>query len=496
MKLLQTLGIAVLALAAVSVVNAQTWTPVQNVPNIGAGAMALMTDGTVIVHDESGNGGTWGNWWRLTPDSSGNYATGTWTQIATMPSGYGPLYFSSAVLQDSRYIVEGGEYNNGGDAWTKLGAIYNNVTNSWASVTPPSGWNSIGDSPSAILTNGTYMQTSCCDEPPQAALLNPSTLTWTSTGSGKFDIYDEEGMTLMPSGMLLDVDAYVFAYNSAGKNYETYNPSTGAWTSDGSTPEQYWDSAANCGGEGSASYELGPAVLMPNGTIFQTGANRCAAGHNGSYNVSTGTWTEAPDFPGSFDIADGPAALEVNGNVLMFASPGIYNTGGQMFEWNGSTLTEVANPPNGSGDSSYYGHMLMLPSGQIMFTDFSNDVELWNSAGSPYSGWSPTILLPNLTLTHGTTIVLNGFNFFGASQNNAYGDDFQDATNYPIVRFTNVASGAVVYGRTHDHSAMPVGYHGPCYTHLDIPSNIQTGATNMQVIVNGIASSNFRIVIN
>ena len=65
----------------------------------------------------------------------------------------------------------------------------------------------------------------------------------------------------------------------------------------------------------------------------------------------------------------------------MFASPGFGGAGGQMFEWNGSALTDVANPPNGPGDSSYYGHLLMLPTGQIMFTDFSNDVELFNSAG-------------------------------------------------------------------------------------------------------------------
>ena len=49
---------------------------------------------------------------------------------------------------------------------------------------------------------------------------------------------------------MLDVDAYVFQYNSSGKNYETYNPTTGAWTSQGNTPVQFWDSAANCGGSG------------------------------------------------------------------------------------------------------------------------------------------------------------------------------------------------------------------------------------------------------
>ena len=180
----------------------------------------------------------------------------------------------------------------------------------------------------------------------------------------------------------------------------------------------------------------------------------------------------------------------------MFASPGFGDTGGQMFEWNGSSLTDAPNPPNGSGDSSYYGHLLMLPTGQIMFTDFSNDVELFNSAGSPYTGWNPTLLLSSLVFQHGTTVKLNGTNFNGATQNNAYGDDFQDATNYPIVRFTNVATGHVFYGKTHGHSTMAVGYHGPTYTYVDIPSNIETGTTKLQVIVNGIASQNYQIGIN
>lgn len=497
MKLLRIFAIATIAVcAATTAASAQSWSAVQNVPNIGAGAMALLTNGCVLMHDESGNPGTWGNWWTLCPSLSGSYANGTWTQVATMPSGYGPLYFGSAVLQDGRYIVEGGEYNNGNDAWTDMGAIYNPVTNTWASVTPPSGWSNIGDSPSVILVNGTYMQSSCCDQPPAAALLNATNLTWTSTGSGKFDVYDEEGMTLLPGGSVIDVDAYVFQYNGSGKNWETYNPSTGAWTSQGSTPEQYWDSAANCGGSARASYELGPAVLMPNGTLLQTGANSCAAGHNGVYTVSSNSWTEAPDFPGSFDIADGPAALEVNGNVLMFASPGIYQTGGQMFEWNGSTLNEVPNPPNAPTDSSYYGHMLMLPTGQIMFTDFSNDVELFNSAGSQYTGWTPTVLLPFTSFQVGQTYVLMGSKFNGASQNNAYGDDFQDATNYPLVRFTSNSTGNVYYARTHDHSSMQVGYPGPTYTHVDIPATMPTGGYKMQIVVNGIASQNYPVGIN
>jgi hypothetical protein len=497
MKLLRMLVIATIVVCAATAAVAQSqWTPVQGVPNIGAGAVALLTDGRVLVHDESGNPGTYQNWYTLTPDANGHYDTGTWTQVASTSSTYGPLYFGSAVLPDGRYIVEGGEYNNGSGSETNKGAIYDPVANTWTSVTPPSGWSRIGDAASVVLANGTFMLGSCCDTPPKTALLNPSNLTWTTTGTGKFDVYDEEGLTLLPGGTVLDVDAYVFDYQASGKNWETYNPSTGAWTSQGSTPGQYWDSAANCGGSGSASYEEGPAVLMPNGTVFQTGANRCAAGHTGVYSVSGNSWTAGPDFPNGLDIADGPAALETNGKVLMMASPGIFNTPATFLEWDGSSLNVIPGPPNSSVDTSYYGHMLMLPTGQILFTDFSNDVELFTPTGSNYTGWQPSALIPNLVFNRSQTYRLAGFKFNGVSQNNAYGDDFQDATNYPIVRLTNVSTGHVFYARTHDHSTMAVGYTGPAYTHVDIPSNMETGATNLQIVVNGIASQNYVIAIN
>ena len=495
MKPLRMLGFAAVLLCA-AFVNAQSpWTPVNNVPNIGAGSVALLTDGRVLVHDESGNNGTWGNWWTLTPDINGNYATGTWTQVATMPSNYGPLYFGSAVLPDGRYIVEGGEYNFGRGAETKLGAIYDPVANTWTPVNPPSGWNNIGDGIATVLTNGTYMQGSCCNNPPTAALLDASTLTWTSTGTGKFDIYSEEGMTLLPGGMVIDVDTYVNKYQSNGMNYETYNPNTGAWTSQGNTPVQLWDSAANCGGQSKASFELGPAVLRPDGTVYSTGANSCAAGHTAIYTVSSASWTAGPDFPGTLDIADGPAALLPDGNVLMMTSPGVYQTGAVFFEWNGSTLNQVQGVPNASGDSSFYGHMLVLPTGQVLFTDFSNDVELYTSTGSPYPGLAPSALLTSAVLSRGSTILLFGYKFNGASQTNAYGDDFQDATNYPIVRITNKATGHVFYSRTHGHNTMAVGYPGPAYTHVDIPANMETGVSYLEVVANGIASPKYQIGI-
>ena len=179
----------------------------------------------------------------------------------------------------------------------------------------------------------------------------------------------------------------------------------------------------------------------------------------------------------------------------MMASPGIFQPGSVFFEWDGSSLNQVSGPPNAPNVSSFQGHLLALPTGQILYTDYTTDVELFTPTGSNYSGWNATVLLNHTVFSRGQSFVLNGFKFNGVSQNNAYGDDYQDATNYPIVRFTNINTGHVFYARTHDHSALPVGYTGPCYTHVDIPATMETGGTYLQVVVNGIPSQNYMIGI-
>src|ERR1035438_10343605 len=81
--------------------TASPWTPLKSPPPIGTpGTMLLESDGTVLVHDEPDNNTTGGTnaWYKLTPDSNGSYIDGTWSQIASMPAAYMPLYFASAIL--------------------------------------------------------------------------------------------------------------------------------------------------------------------------------------------------------------------------------------------------------------------------------------------------------------------------------------------------------------------------------------------------------------
>jgi hypothetical protein len=256
---------------------------------------------------------------------------------------------------------------------------------------------------------------------------------------------------------------------------------------------QLWDSSAACGGEKVASFELGPGVLRPDGTVFYTGSNSCvaplfASGNTAIYNSRNGKWKAGPAFPGGVDIADGPAALEPNGNVLMMASPGFGNIPSVFFEWDGRELEQVSGIPNGPIDSSFFGNMLVLPTGQILLTDFSNDIEIYTPRPGHGEEWAPVVLNCPSVIKRGASYQISGLRFNGMSQGAAYGDDVQAATNYPLVRITNLETGHVSYSRTHDHSSMAVASDEVVSTYFDVPAVQEPGFSKLEVVANGIPS--------
>jgi hypothetical protein len=468
----------------VGATSGSPWLPLTNPVPINPGAMILLTDGTVLVQDQGSKNNGSSQWWRFSPDSTGSYADGTWTQVASLPSQYAPLYFASAVLPDGRVIIEGGEYNKGKLVWTNLGAIYDPVANTWTLVKHPKGseWSRIGDAPSTVLANGQFMVgASGYSGTTAEAILNATTLKWKATGSGKADGNGEEGWSLLPNGDVLTVDT---TDESPPQNTEIYNPSTGAWTSAGTTPTELID------GDG----EVGPELLMPTGSVLATGAT----GANALYNTATGTWSPAPSFPVinglQYDIADGPGAVLPDGNVLLDASPGDYTPPAHFFLFDGTTLTQIADAPNAVNQASNYGYMLVLPTGQVLFNDRIGDMELYSDGGAPHAAWLPKVTSVPTTLTPGTAYTLSGKQLGGLTQASAYGDDFQNATNYPLVRLTNT-SGVVVYARTVGMTKMSVAPGVKSSVQFTLPSGIASGPWSLEVVANGIASAPVQVTV-
>jgi hypothetical protein len=473
-----SLAVTILLFALSGVSLAQKLTQLVHPAPDGAYVEFLLTDGTVVVQGQNCS-----DFWRLTPDVSGSYVKGAWKQIASLPSGYVPYATAGAVLADGRLLVSGGEYSGCGGQFTltNQSAIYDPKTNKWTMVAPPKGWYDIGDSPATVLPNGQFLMGRKTNK--DMAALDPTTLKWTTIkATGKSDFNAEEGWTLMPDGTVLTYDV------KNNPNSEIYDPSSKTWTSGGKTVADLQGPPV----EGCLKYgnnhtycppgEVGPGILRPDGTVFATGALHLGAstGHTAVYTPAKsgkGTWAAGPDFPNGDAAGDSYAALLTNGNALVLGNSGT------MYEFDGSKLK-----PTTVG----FGSLIVMPTGEVLVAGSY----AYTSTGKYKSAWAPKITSFPATVTRGSTYKISGTQFNGLSQAVSFGDEFESATNYPIVRITNQSSGHVFYAKTHDHSSMGVATGTTTVsTNFDVPAGMETGASSLVVVANGIPSKAVSITV-
>jgi Kelch motif len=477
-KLLFAVTVLLFAISSASL--AQNLQNLVHQPPDGAGIGFLLTDGSAIFQ-----GNNLSDWWKLTPDAFGSYVKGTWSQIASLPSGYDPLYFASAVLADGRLVIVGGEYDSYNFVLTNKAAIYDPKKNTWTALGHPKGWGYIGDSPSVVLPDGKFMVGRKLDK--RMAVLDPATLKWTEVGSaGKSDFNAEEGWTLMPDGSVLTFDV------KRAPHSEKYISSMGKWVTAGSTiVDLHSPYEGGCirypGGCYPAPGEVGPGILRPDGTVFATGsgsnggsgAGHTAVYHPGKKSTDPGKWTAGPDFPNDDNAGDSFAALLTNGRVLVLGHSGI------LYEFDGTKLTP--GPFVGFGTS-----LMVLPTGQVIVAG----AQVYTSSGKPSPAWAPSITSYPHSIAKGSTYKISGKQFNGLSQAAAFGDEDETATNYPLLRITNHASGHVFYAKTHDHSTMAVATGSAIVsTNFDVPAEMETGASSLVVVANGISSKAVSVMV-
>ena len=446
----------------------------------------LLTDATVLVQGDavSLTGATVSAWYKLTPDAFGSYVHGSWSQVASLPAGYVPYAFASAVLADGRVVIVGGEYNQGLFTLNNQGAVYDPQLDQWTLLSPPAGWDYIGDAPSVVLPDGRFLVGRKLDE--QMAVLDPATLTWTALASAnKSDFNSEEGWTLMPDGS-------VFTYDVKNAPHaERYVPAAQQWFSNGNTIVDLHSptdtpNGIHYGPGGSLIYfppgEVGPGMLMPDGSVFASGTH-IGIYHPGTDFQALGSWSAGPDFPAGENNGDTGATLLPSGHVLL---QGLKS--GQLYEFDGVTLTAALNVKGIV--------LLTLPDGNALIYGPSGP-GIYQPQGQAQAAWAPTVLNFPAAVTRGSSYTIDGTQFNGLSQGASFGDELETATNYPLVRLTNVASGHVMYARTHDHSTMGVATRSALVsTHFDVPLNAEPGATRLEVVANGIASTAVTITVN
>jgi hypothetical protein len=192
-----------------------------------------------------------------------------------------------------------------------------------------------------------------------------------------------------------------------------------------------------------------------------------------------GTWAPGPDFPNGDAAGDSFAVLLPSGRVL------VEGNSGRLYEFDGTNFTptlSVGAVP-----------LILLPTGQVLV----GGSQVYSSPGSGLQVWEPIVTNVPTSVTRGHTYRVIGRQFNGFSQAAAYGDEEETATNYPLVRIVNNATGHVFYARTHDHNTMAVQTKSvPTFTNFDVSANMETGPSKLYVVANSLASNPVSITVN
>jgi hypothetical protein len=236
--------------------------------------------------------------------------------------------------------------------------------------------------------------------------------------------------------------------------------------------------------------------------------------------TASGPWTAGPDFPNMQGAGDSFASLLPNGKVLVEANPpgitddplaraqtrfeSIKNHAGHpvaaavttcpvgntwsFYEFDGTNLI----PEPQANFCGIQGATLLLPTGEVML----NGQEVYKSTGFFENAWRPTIQTAPIDVAPGGSYEIFGTQFNGLSQANAFGDEFQVSTNYPLVRITHSSTGHVTYATTYNFSSTWVATGTKIVsTWFNVPKTIEPGNSTLEVVANGIPSQPWYITV-
>ena len=478
-----SLGAGLLLLGTVRASAVGSWTGAINEPlGVTIEQMILLSDGSVMGQDSS-NGET--NWWRLKPDPLGNYLTGSWHQLASM--NYARNAYGKTLLRDGRLFVVGDENDHNGTT----AEIYNPVTDHWTVL--PSAGVGFADSPCVLLWDGTVLiaPVSWNPYPPNVSVIyNPKTNGW-SFPTSSWAYQNEVSWVKLADDSILTID--VNATTS-----ERFLPLSLYWASDSTVPAPMFSHG-----------ETGPSFLLPDGRAFFLGGT----GHTALYSLSPygptdpGNWAPGPDIPAGRVTADAPGAMMVNGKILCAVAATAVDGGSPAPTWfyeydyadhttgTNGTFKQTNSPTNSTVGSSYDAGsagfaFLDLPDGTVLCCIHgANQLYIYQPDASPLASGKPSIHY--VTWNTDGSLHLSGTLFNGISQGAAFGDEGQDASNYPIVKFTDTATGLVHFGRSYDWSSTGVQTGNQIVTtEVAVPAAVydSQGTYLLQVIANGIAS--------
>jgi MYXO-CTERM domain-containing protein len=429
LKLCLAAALALAVTGAARPAHAQgTWTKVAS-GGCASFGFWLLTDGRVLGH---GCGGLQ-TWMILTPDKAGNYATGTWKNVANSAHARGGA--QQHVLKDGRLFVGGGEYIDGPACTTALcntAEIYDPVANTWKNTA--NAPHDIGDTGSATLADGTILESTRAGS--QITIYDPVADTWTAKASSLVGSGDENSWASLQDGDVLQV-------GYAGSGADIYIPSMDKWV------KTTVPSGFNTG-------DMAGISQMFDGRVYVYGLkNKAYIWTPGATVTDPGSWvtTSLITTNGATENEDEYTDTLPNGKVWSALVAVMYGPSVTLQQFDPSTNTATAVtglPAETNPDPISY---LNLPNGQVMIAP-ENGRNNWvlTPDGQPDDSWRPTVT--SVAYNSATSnYTLTGTQISGLINGGDEGDDMTMAENYPIVWLKDT-SGNVYYCKSSNFSNM------------------------------------------
>lgn len=238
----------------------------------------------------------------------------TWTSTSN-PLGNPYVNHISILLPNGKVLIASG---SGSAGVSKVAALYDPTTDTWTATGSLNKARPF-DPTGTLLTTGKVLVAGGADA--TAELYDPSTGSWTLSSNPMTIPRSDHTATLLPNGKVLIAGGN----GAAGTSAELYDPTTDTWTATGSLNTARANHTATL-------LRTGPRA----GQVLVAGGSRSVSGTTTTtvsverYDPATGTWTEA----GSLNTARAShtATLLRTGQVLVAGGAGSAGTSAELFD--------------------------------------------------------------------------------------------------------------------------------------------------------------------
>ena len=394
--------------------------------------------------------------------------------------------------------------------------LYDIASNTWS----PSGdkiYDQSNEEGWAMLSDGTVvvydLYSTIANDVGHAEKYNPISRTWSSITPGESSATgaipvlsnSEIGYEMGPLLRLQDGRIFVIGANGHTAFYE---PSSNIWSVG---PDI---SGIINGSPFLFAADDTPAAILPNGHVILaadaglglTSSGNTTAGSNvvtgipSTAQFSVGWQVAGTGLSGSITSVDSSSQVHISQNAISTNAGtsikfgGVFSNPTQLFDFDpvARTIVPLSPPPPDprlAAIPAYATRMLMLPNGQLLFSDSSSQLWVYTPDGAAPIGLRPSVT--QVVANSDGSFTLTGTQINGQSVGAAYSDGAEMDENYPIIRLVNGA-GTTYYARTTNWSYVGVaGGVTPQTVNFRLSPSVPSGAYSLIVSGAGISSAPF-----